>query len=270
MTDRRRAFGQSARSGQSGRDGQDDNPFAPPPEGSPDQPWRPRHAPDGRGPDGAEGGTGGSGDAGGSGGSGGSGEGDDRARGTWGSQWSSRQPGRQGGGFGSGQDQGSAGGDGGRPGGGRGGIRWDPRDPAQRRARYALLSGMWGFLFAVFNITPLALLLGALAVYWAIDALRGAPGADRPEGDKRTTAAELTGASGPAAPGAGRGPTTSASIAGLVAGSLAVLVVAATFTFQLIYKEYYTCVADAPTTATRDSCDRHLPEQLRPILGEQD
>ena len=54
----------------------------------------------------------------------------------------------------------------GGPEGGPGGLRWDPTDPAQRRARYALLSGMWAFFFALFNLPEIALLLGALAVYW--------------------------------------------------------------------------------------------------------
>ncbi|MYQ34164.1 hypothetical protein GTW65_24540, partial [Streptomyces sp. SID4956] len=56
------------------RDGQDDNPFAPPPEGTPDRPWQPRHP------------------------SGGEGEGGGRS--PWGRNWSDRQPGRSPGGFG--------------------------------------------------------------------------------------------------------------------------------------------------------------------------
>jgi hypothetical protein len=51
-------------------------------------------------------------------------------------------------------------------------MRWDPTDPAQRRARYALLSGMWAFFFVLFGWSYVALLLGALALYWGISALR--------------------------------------------------------------------------------------------------
>ncbi len=59
--------------------GQDDNPFAPPPEGTPDRPWQPRR------PEGGEGGDAPQGDGGHS---------------PWGSQWSDQQPGRSQGGFG--------------------------------------------------------------------------------------------------------------------------------------------------------------------------
>ncbi|MYV93762.1 hypothetical protein GT350_26580, partial [Streptomyces sp. SID1034] len=55
------------------------------------------------------------------------------------------------------------------------GLRWDPTDPAQRRARYALLSGMWAFFFALFDMPEVALLLGALGLYWAISSLRAKP-----------------------------------------------------------------------------------------------
>ncbi|WP_432445662.1 hypothetical protein [Streptomyces rapamycinicus] len=59
--------------------------------------------------------------------------------------------------------------------GGPGGPRWDPNDPAQRRARYALLSGMWAFFFALFSLPQIALLLGVLALYWGISSLRAKP-----------------------------------------------------------------------------------------------
>ncbi|HET6856201.1 MAG TPA: hypothetical protein VFH94_03770, partial [Streptomyces sp.] len=123
----------------------DDNPFAPPPEGAPDQPWKPRRPtgdPDSEGSAGPE----------------------DRPRSAWGSKWSSRQPGQQGGGFGGpGGRQGGPEGQGGPDGKGTG-LRWDPTDPAQRRARYALLSGMWAFFCSLFDLTEIALLLGALAL----------------------------------------------------------------------------------------------------------
>ncbi|MYQ88235.1 hypothetical protein GTY51_32605, partial [Streptomyces sp. SID4936] len=148
----------SSSSGQS-----DDNPFAAPPENRPDQPWQPRRPAD----TGNENGRG-EGDGSAEGGSSGD-------RPVWGGQWSSKQPGRQSGGFG-GRPGGQGGPNGqGGPEGGPGGMRWDPTDPAQRRARYALLSGMWAFFFALFDFPEIALLLGALAVYWAISALRSKP-----------------------------------------------------------------------------------------------
>ncbi|MEV5878681.1 hypothetical protein AB0L75_31530 [Streptomyces sp. NPDC052101] len=234
--------GHSGHAGQGGRDGdgrsggqQDDNPFAPPPEGAPDRPWQPRH------PEGTQGhghgyghghGQPGSGPGGGS---------------PWGGQWSDRQPGRSPGGFGE------------RPGGGPQGpggpagpdMRWDPTDPAQRRARYALLSGMWAVFFALFSWPYVSLLLGALALYWGISALRAEPRG-----------------SGPATPppGAGRSLTT-AAVGGLVTASLALVLVASTFTVQLVYRDYYTCVNDALTHEAKQSCDRLLPQELRGVLG---
>ncbi|MFJ5776763.1 hypothetical protein [Streptomyces sp. NPDC093094] len=210
---------------------QEDNPFAPPPEGTPDRPWQPRHpAPGDR--DGSQGSPDGNS--------------------PWGDQWSDRQPGRSPDGFGDrprGDQDGGPGG--GRPGPG---TRWDPADPAQRRARYALLSGMWGFFFALFGWPYVALMLGALALYWGISALRTHP---RPAGPDR-----------PAAESPARPPTT-AAVGGIVTASLAVVLVAASFTAQLVYRDYYTCTQDALTNAAEQSCSRLLPEELRGILGAE-
>ncbi|UGY93215.1 hypothetical protein [Streptomyces gobiensis] len=261
MTDRRRASGQS---------GQQDNPFAAPPEDRPDQPWQPRRPAD---PDPGDSGSGDSGSGDSGKGDAGNGENEQSARRKWGSQWSKRQPGRQSGGFGNGGKPDGPGGPNGEP---NGRLRWDPRDPAQRQARYALLAGMWGFFFALFNIPPIALLLGALAIYWAISSLRGAPGAGGGAAEKsaHATAADVDGEAPAPAPAPGQGrqgkPQTTAAVSGLVTGFLALLVVATTFSFQLIYKEYYDCVDDALTTASRQACEQHLPERLRPILGDRD
>ncbi|MEV0439189.1 hypothetical protein AB0I84_39915 [Streptomyces spectabilis] len=217
---------------------QDDNPFAPPPEGTPEQPWRPRH-PNGSGSD--DQGSGGRGDS------------------PWGSQWSDQQPGRGSGGFGDrprGQGQDGPGGQNGQG----GGLRWDPTDPAQRRARYALLSGMWAFFFALFGWDYVALLLGALGMYWAVSALRAKPRRPDP-----------TAAAAPE-PAAARGsrPQTTAAISGLVTASLALVMVLATFGAQLIYRDYYTCRDDALTGASQQACEDLLPKQLRPLLTDRD
>ncbi|MGK5733641.1 hypothetical protein [Streptomyces sp. URMC 124] len=231
-------------------DEQRDNPFAPPPEGQPDRPWQPRQRPQGaQGP--RDQGDEGSQDDGGSG--------DGQQPPAWGSQWSSRQPGRHDGGFGGGT--GGPGGPAGGPGGNGGGLRWDPTDPAQRRARYALLAGMWGFFFALFSIPYVALLLGALSLYWGVSALRAKA---RPQRQDPDTPA------GPApAPGAFR-PQTTAAVSGLVTGGLALAIVAATFVFQIVYSDYYTCVDDALTQSSQQACEKHLPKQLRPLLGNRD
>ncbi|MEV7088928.1 hypothetical protein AB0O07_24085 [Streptomyces sp. NPDC093085] len=260
----------------------DDNPFAPPPEGRPDQPWQPRH------PE--------SGDGQGAGQDGGSG------RGGWGSQWSSRQPGRSSGGFGSrpgDQNQGPYGqsGSGNGPEGadpGRsGGLRWDPTDPAQRRARYALLSGMWAFFFALFDLPDIALLLGSLAVYWGASSLRAKskkatenpaastsatgrqipPPPATPPGQPGQPGARVQLAkSGPAGPSGEPGrpsnrSQTTAAVSGLVTAGLALAIVAATFTVQLVYRDYYTCVNDALTKTGQLSCNELLPHSLEPVFG---
>lgn len=133
-------------------------------------------------------------------------------------------------------------------------MRWDPTDPAQRRARYALLSGMWAVFFALFSWPYVALLLGALALYWGISALRAQP--RRPSPDA------------PAAPGAPAGrPQTTAAVSGLVTAGLALVLVASTFTVQFVYRDYYTCVNDALTHEAKQSCDTLLPRELRGVLG---
>ncbi|MFJ8001000.1 hypothetical protein ACIQ7D_28390 [Streptomyces sp. NPDC096310] len=251
-------------SGRSGSGGSaDDNPFAPPPEGRPDQPWQPRHPESGGGQDGQDGGSG---------------------RGGWGSQWSSRQPGRSSGGFGSrpgGQgsgpngQNGPANGQDGQETGRGGGPRWDPTDPAQRRARYALLGGMWAFFFALFDLPDIALLLGALAVYWGASSLRArtrtrkpsdgasAPGSGQPVPANRR---DQPGQSGPSGQIATRSLTT-AAVSGLVAAGLALAIVATTFTVQLVYRDYYTCVNDALTKTGQLSCNDLLPRSLEPVFG---
>ncbi|MER5519137.1 hypothetical protein [Streptomyces sp. NPDC002763] len=212
-------------------DQQDDNPFAPPPEGTPDKPWQPRRP---------------------------AGDGDQEP--PWGSQWSDRQPGRQSGGFGQRPDESGPGG-GGQGGPGGPGMRFDPTDPAQRRARYALLSGMWGFLFALFGWPYLALLLGALGIYWGVSALRA-----KPRSPEEAAAHANAHATAHANVNAGR-PQTTAAISGLVTASLALALVAATFTAQMVYRDYYTCVGDALTNEAKQSCDHLLPQELRTILG---
>jgi hypothetical protein len=208
----------------------DDNPFAPPPEGTPDRPWQPRRPANGE-----------------------DGEGSDDSS-PWGSQWSDRQPGRSPGGFG---ERPGGGGQGGGPEGPSGGgsgpnLRWDPTDPAQRRARYALLSGMWAFFFVLFNWPYVALLLGALALYWGISSLRAKPRTPNPDTP---------------APDPNNRPQTTAAVSGLVTASLAIALVAAGFTARLVYSDYYTCTNDALTNEAKHSCNDLLPKELRGLLG---
>ncbi|MFJ6834435.1 hypothetical protein [Streptomyces sp. NPDC091209] len=228
-------------SGPSAPSNQDDNPFAPPPEGTPDRPWQPRRRGQGHGQDSGE-----------------NGEDGQQAPGhsPWGSQWSDRQPGPSGGGgFGDrpgapqGQGQGGPEGPGGTPGGG---MRWDPTDPAQRRARYALLSGMWAFFFVLFGWPYVALLLGTLALYWGGSALRSKARTPDPDAP---------------APDPNMRPQMTAAVSGMVTASLALVLVAGIFTAHLVYSDYYSCTNDALTTASKQSCNDLLPKDLRGLLG---
>ncbi|QDY78617.1 hypothetical protein [Streptomyces qinzhouensis] len=229
----------------------DNNPFAPPPEGRPDQPWQPRRPDEDRGPDadGNGGGNSGSGDGGDSGSSGG-------GRSGWGSQWSSRQPGRS-----------SGGGFGGRPGsnspenGSQGsGPKWDPTDPAQRHARYAMIAGLWALFFTLFLDFPeIGLILGAPALYWAISALRTAP---KPP--------DATAQAGGPSPQTVRRTQRTSAIAGLVMSVITLLVVGSMYTAQLVYRDFFVCERDALTKTAQSACNSKLPEPLRDVYGVKD
>lgn len=289
MTDRRRrraappespeSPGSPGADGRTGSAPDPDNPFAAPPKGRPDQPWQPRHHAGG--------------DSGGTGGKNGpdDSEGQDgpheSGKKRWGSQWSSRQPGRQGGGFGKPRGSGE---DGEGPGpGGPGRLRWDPADPAQRRARYALHSGIWGLFFALFSLPQIGLLLGSLALYWGISSMTAknrvaSSGGAASGGGTKATAGDVAGGGegsrhqdGPSAgarpdvsPAQAAKAQASAAIGGLVTGVLALVVVASTFTFQMVYEDYFTCERDALTQSSREDCKRHLPEELRPFLEQSE
>jgi hypothetical protein len=229
-----------------------DNPFAPPPEDAPEQPWQPRRPEDSSGPE------------------------DERPAPppppAWGGQWSDQQPGHQPGGLGGGPRPGSGPGSGGNGAGGPSGLRFDPTDPAQRRARYALLSGMWGLFFALLGWTSFSLLLGALALYWGISALRMKP---EQRADARSAAAAALSRAPvhdedprpqvPAGELADK-PQRTAAISGIVAGSLAMLLVAATYTVQFVYQDYYSCTRDALTSSSRAACADLLPKPLRSVI----
>lgn len=272
MTDRHRSRAAHAESADPDREesAREDNPFAPPPEGRPDQPWRPRHQ---TGHDGSSGDDG----------SGVEGEqGRGRPGAGWGSRWSNSQPGRQGGGFGGpGQNGPGDRGEGPGPGGPR--LRWDPTDPLQRNARYALHAGIWALFFALINVPEVAVLLGLPAVYWGVHALRGGRKTDagsragaRPEdvaGSDRVPAAATPTATPrtqvTVAPEQAARTRTAAAVSGLVAAGVALLVVIATFTVQQVYDDYFTCRNDALTTASRQQCAQLLPKDVRSFLTDR-
>lgn len=258
-----------------------DNPFAPPPEGTPDRPWQPRHssgastgtAEDPGADQGSDAGSGaGSDDASGSGstgpsatGQGGSGQGGEpqgpAAPPVWGGQWSNRQPQ-------SGRPDAFARGGGPAPSGPQGqGPRFDPTDPAQRRSRYALVCGGWGLIFGLLGWTAVALLLGALALNWGISALRMSP-EDRATARAQAASAlaEATQTPRPAPPAPGPDAQRSfltAAWSGIIASGVALAIVAATYGFQFAYRNYYDCKADALTAPAAHACQKLLPSPLR-------
>ncbi|RSS42551.1 hypothetical protein EF906_11995, partial [Streptomyces sp. WAC08241] len=167
-------------------------------------------------------------------------------------------------------------------------LRWDPTDPAQRRARYAILAGMWAFFFALFEIPELALLLGALGLYWGISSLRTRP---KQDGQRAADGAGGTAGAGAVSPTSqpasqpsgrtpGQGPAQGASpvaaparamrtaaISGLVASAVALAIVAGGFTMQLVYRDFYECRDDALTHAGELACNDLLPKPLRAGFG---
>ncbi|WP_411101282.1 hypothetical protein [Streptomyces sp. cmx-4-9] len=146
---------------------------------------------------------------------------------------------------------------------GTGPARWDPTDPIQRRARYALLAGMWGFFFGIFGIPSVGLLLGALALYWGISALRVKPApaaaaAGAPAGGAAAATAPAPG--GLAALGPAARPQRTAAVSGLVTASLAILLAMTSYGLQLAYKDFYVCRDDALTKTAELQCNTLLPD----------
>ncbi|MCC0096428.1 hypothetical protein K7B10_16855 [Streptomyces flavotricini] len=157
------------------------------------------------------------------------------------------------------------------PGSGTGGpVRWDPTDPVQRRARYALLAGMWGFFFGIFGIPSVGLLLGALAMYWGISGLRGKPAAPAQASavdalTGRAPAPDPAPQGGLAALGPAARPQRTAAIGGLVTASLAILLALSSYGLQLAYKDFYVCREDALTKSAELQCNNLLPDN---VLGK--
>ncbi|MEU6868793.1 hypothetical protein ABZ924_37160 [Streptomyces sp. NPDC046876] len=145
-------------------------------------------------------------------------------------------------------------------------VRWDPTDPIQRRARYALLAGMWGFFFGIFGIPSVGLLLGALAVYWGISGLRGrpAPTAADPDASPADPAHPTDPAArgGLAALGPAARPQRAAAVSGLVTAAMAIVLALGSYGVQLAYKDFYICRDDALTRAGQLECNNLLPDNL--------
>ncbi|GAA2130549.1 hypothetical protein GCM10009760_03230 [Kitasatospora kazusensis] len=191
------------------------NPFAPPPADAPDQPWQPRTPPQppAGGPEDPSGG--------------------EHPQVPPPHPWS---PGQQ---------------SGWSPGPPAPQPKFDPNDPVQRRARYALSAGMAALFCVVTGVAYVALLFGALAVHWGISALR-AP---------RKTGGKAEGAT-PVPPVPPVRPQTPAAIGGLVTGGVAVLFVLGFLGINIYYSDYVNCVNDAPTAEAQQGCSDLGPKFL--------
>ncbi|MFC8453675.1 hypothetical protein [Kitasatospora sp. NPDC057223] len=205
------------------------NPFAPPPADAPDRPWQPRtpQPPAGEQPDGTDGTE--------------RPEGDDRPPTPPGHPWS---PGYQGEWHPQPAQQ----------------QKFDPTDPAQRRARNALVAGMAALVCALGISQYVALFLGGVAIYWAVSALRTTP--KPPARDIDTPAPPATRLAGQSA-----NPQAPAAVGGLFTGAVAVLVVSAALALSLYYQDYNTCVRDALTTTAEQSCDNLAPTWYANIVN---
>ncbi|MCC9310527.1 hypothetical protein LN042_26230 [Kitasatospora sp. RB6PN24] len=231
----------------SGNSSDERNPFAPPPQDAPEQPWQPRLP--------QQAGNSGGGRADGDGEDGG--EQPDSGPGRppvppphpWSPNW-----------------QGGGGPGWPAPPQGPPQPKFDPTDPVHRRARYGLTSGMAALFSGLYGLQELALLFGALALYWGISALRRTgtrePAAGEPGNPTATAPAGW--------PYAQRSrPQVPAALGGLLTGGVAVALVLGSFLLQLAYRPYYTCVNDALTVQATQSCDNLAPAWLVSATDQQ-
>ncbi|MGK4581232.1 hypothetical protein [Kitasatospora sp. HPMI-4] len=205
----------------SGDDTGERNPFAPPPAGTPDQPWQPRAPQQPPAPE----------------------DGDDRPAVPPPHPWSPHYQGRW-----SAPQPPQA-------------PKFDPNDPLQRRSRYALSAGMGALFCVVTGLAYVALLLGALALYWGISALRAPRQAAAAAAAADRTAGTGTAGAPPIGPQPVR-PQTPAAVGGLVTGGVAVLFVLGFLGVNLYYQDYVTCVNDALTAEAQQGCSPLGPKIL--------
>lgn len=130
---------------------------------------------------------------------------------------------------------------------------------------------MWGFFFGIFGIPSVGLLLGALALYWGISALRGKPAEPADAGGSGArTPGQAPAQGGLAALGAAARPQRTAAVSGLVTASLAILLAMTSYGLQLAYKDFYVCRDDALTKTAELQCNTLLPDNaLGKILQVQ-
>ncbi|GAA2744730.1 hypothetical protein [Kitasatospora cinereorecta] len=145
--------------------------------------------------------------------------------------------------------------------------KFDPNDPVQRRSRYALSAGFAALFCTISGLFYLSLLLGMLAVYWAVSALRAGRGAaaagtsgDTSAGTSADAESAVAHRYAPqSAPARPTTPQAPAALGGLLTGGVALLITVAAFGATLYYQDYLTCVSDAPTQEAQASCSNLAP-----------
>ena len=132
--------------------------------------------------------------------------------------------------------------------------------------------GAYNFVNALLGWTSFSLLLGTLAIYWGVSALRMKP---EQRADARAAAAAALSRAPvhdtdprPTPPSGDLPlkPQRTAARSGIVTGGIALLLVAASFSFHLVYQDYYECTQDALTSSSRDACAKLLPTYLRDVI----
>jgi hypothetical protein len=117
-------------------------------------------------------------------------------------------------------------------------------------------------------------MLGALALYWGISALRMSPeDRARARASAASALADATQTARPAPPAPGPDAQRSfltAAWTGIVTSALTLALVATAYAFQLAYRDYYTCKADALTTPASQSCEKLLPSPFRHLPAFHD
>lgn len=153
----------------------------------------------------------------------------------------------------------------------KGPARWDPTDPIQRRARYALLMRHVGLLLRDLR-DPLGRPApgGARPVLGDQRTARQAGGARGCRGSGARTPGQAPAQGGLAALGAAARPQRTAAVSGLVTASLAILLAMTSYGLQLAYKDFYVCRDDALTKTAELQCNTLLPDNaLGKILQVQ-
>ncbi|WP_051970240.1 hypothetical protein [Kitasatospora azatica] len=228
----------------SGKNSDERNPFAPPPADAPDQPWQPR-LPQGGPVDGPPPGADGSSE-----------EGRPNRppvppphpwspnwQGGGGPGWPDRQQPPQ------------------QP-------KFDPNDPVHRRSRYALGSGMAALFAGLSSLLELALLFGALALYWGVSALRAGAKESAPSATERPAGTDAA-PSGGWPPALRSRPQVPAALGGLLTGGVALVLVLGSYAINLAYQPYFDCRNDALTSVADKSCANLAPHWLVSITDQQ-